>query len=85
MARFHCYVVYRGCHSGIYQTWNECKAQVLGYPDAEFKGFNNMEEVRVSFMNYNGQVKLKPESTSVLTLTTSGSSEKIFVQAKTLL
>ena len=85
MARFHCYVVYRGRHPGIYQTWNECKAQVLEYPNAEFKGFSNMEEARVSFLNYHGQVKLKPESASVLTPTTSGSSERISVRAKTLL
>ena len=58
MARFHCYVEYRGHHLGIYQTWNECKAQVLGCPNAEFKGFNNMEEARVSCLNCHGQFEL---------------------------
>ena len=58
MGRFHCYVVYRGRQSGIYQTWTECKAQVLGYPNAEFKGFSSIEEARVSFLNYHGQAKL---------------------------
>ncbi|KAJ8627284.1 hypothetical protein MRB53_020591 [Persea americana] len=74
-----------GRHPGIYQTWNECKAQVLEYPNAEFKGFSNMEEARVSFLNYHGQVKLKPESASALTPTTSGSLERISVRAETLL
>lgn len=85
MARYHCYVVYKRRHPGIYHTWNECKALVLGYPNAEFKGFSNMEEARVSFLNYHGQVKRKPESASVLTATTSGSSDRMSVRADTLL
>ena len=84
MARFHCYVVYRGHHLRIYHTWNDCKAQVLGYPNTEFKGFNNMEGARVSFLNYHGQVKLKPEPASMLTSMTSGRSERILVRVETL-
>ncbi|KAJ8630100.1 hypothetical protein MRB53_023423 [Persea americana] len=51
----------RGRQPGIYQTWTECKEQVLGYPNAEFKGFGSIEEARVSLLNYNGQAKLIPE------------------------
>ncbi|KAJ8615590.1 hypothetical protein MRB53_034962 [Persea americana] len=47
MGRFHCYVVYRGRQLGIYQTWTECKAQVLGYPNAKFKQFSSIEEARI--------------------------------------
>ena len=33
------YVVWEGRNPGIYDTWDECKAQVNGYTDARFKGF----------------------------------------------
>ena len=30
--------------SRIFETWEECKAAVDGYPGAEFKGFSTKEE-----------------------------------------
>ncbi len=35
----HFYAVRVGRVPGIYRTWEECKAQVDGYPKASFKGF----------------------------------------------
>ena len=29
---------------GIYQTWPECAAQVVGYPKAKFKGFVTIQD-----------------------------------------
>lgn len=33
------YAVRRGRKTGIYRTWDECKAQVLGFSGAEYKSF----------------------------------------------
>lgn len=38
------YAVKIGKNPGIYRTWDECKAQVDGYPGAQYKKFNNEEE-----------------------------------------
>ena len=65
--------------------WDECKAQLLGYLNVEFKGFSNMEEARESFLHYHGEVKMKRESASVLATTKGGRSERISVRAETLL
>jgi len=44
------YAVRAGRKTGIFLTWNECKSYVIGYPGAEYKGFETKEEA-VSFMN----------------------------------
>ncbi|GBG56124.1 RNase H [Sporomusaceae bacterium FL31] len=31
---------------GVYQTWDECKKQVIGYPGALYKGFASLQEVQ---------------------------------------
>lgn len=37
------YAVRRGRQVGIYTSWAACKAQVHGYPDAQFKAFSTKE------------------------------------------
>ncbi|MFT8727281.1 MAG: ribonuclease H family protein [Liquorilactobacillus ghanensis] len=37
------YVVARGRQTGIYQNWNDCLHQVKGYPQARYKGFNELK------------------------------------------
>ena len=37
------YAVRKGRTTGIFWTWAECKAQVMGYSGAQFKGFNDPE------------------------------------------
>lgn len=32
-----CYAVKKGNKPGIYATWDECKEQVSGYPNAEYR------------------------------------------------
>lgn len=39
MAKKNYYVVKKGKTPGIYRTWEECRAQVEGYPGAVYKGF----------------------------------------------
>ena len=43
------YVVKNGIKPGIYKTWDECKANVDGFPGASYKGFGTYEEA-VDFM-----------------------------------
>jgi ribonuclease HI len=38
------YAVKKGCVPGIYYSWEECKEQVEGYPNAQFKGFTTEED-----------------------------------------
>lgn len=38
------YAVKRGKNPGIYQTWEECKKEVLGFPGATYKSFKSREE-----------------------------------------
>lgn len=38
------YAVKRGKVTGVFNTWEECRASVEGYPRAEYKGFASREE-----------------------------------------
>lgn len=38
------YAVRVGRKTGIFETWDECRAQVTGFPGAAFKGFATLEE-----------------------------------------
>ena len=40
------YAVKKGRNTGIYKTWDECKAQVNGYSGAEYKSFTTLEEAQ---------------------------------------
>jgi ribonuclease HI len=58
------YAVKKGVNPGIYESWDECKDNVLGFPGAIFKGFGTIEEAR-EFLgeekeNVSKQVKLIP-------------------------
>ena len=49
------YAVRVGKVPGIYQTWDECKNNVHGFPAAEYKSFPSMEEAKA----YMGQEAIK--------------------------
>lgn len=40
------YAVKKGRKEGIFDTWEECKAQVSEYSGAEFKSFKKLEEAQ---------------------------------------
>ncbi|XXG48001.1 hypothetical protein AAC387_Pa02g2555 [Persea americana] len=52
MARYHYYVVHRGRRPEIYHSWNECEANVHGYPNARYKGFITLEDATDSFHRF---------------------------------
>ena len=41
------YAVKKGKKTGVFKSWEECRASVEGYPKAEYKGFSSMEEAQV--------------------------------------
>jgi ribonuclease HI len=42
------YVVWKGVEPGIYDSWDQCKKQVAGYPEARYKGFVSLEEAKLA-------------------------------------
>ncbi|MGI9551281.1 MAG: viroplasmin family protein [Aurantibacter sp.] len=45
------YVVWKGKHPGIFESWEDCKAQITGYQGAQYKSFSSFEEAKKA---YNG-------------------------------
>lgn len=43
------YVVWEGHAPGIYDTWEEAKFQIDGYPDARYKSFSDLETATEAF------------------------------------
>lgn len=43
------YAVRKGRKTGIFTTWDECRAQVHGFPCAEYKSFPTMEGAKGSW------------------------------------
>lgn len=43
------YVVWVGLNPGIYDNWNECKAQIQGIPNAKYKSFETIAEAQKAF------------------------------------
>ncbi len=53
------YVVWKGRTPGIYSTWDDCSAQVTGYPGAQYKAFDSREAAesayRGQYADYKGK------------------------------
>lgn len=43
------YVVNNGRKPGIYETWEECQAQVKGFSCADYKSYKTLEEAEKAF------------------------------------
>ncbi len=46
MAKKKVYAVKKGKQTGLFYSWNECREVVIGYPGAEYKGFETEEEAK---------------------------------------
>lgn len=53
------YAVKVGRVTGLFKDWETCKKQVIGYPNAQFKGFYSKEDAEAFLSN---QVKISDES-----------------------
>ncbi|WP_274361937.1 ribonuclease H [Paenibacillus thermotolerans] len=49
MAQSKYYVVWVGREPGIYETWNDCKAQVDGFQGAKYKSFPSKSEAQQAY------------------------------------
>ncbi len=45
------YVVWKGRETGVYETWDDCKQQVEGFPKAAYKSFTTRELADQAFQN----------------------------------
>ncbi len=43
------YVVWQGVEPGIYESWDQCKAQIQGFPNASYKSFPTLTEAQVAY------------------------------------
>jgi ribonuclease HI len=58
MAKQKYYVVWEGHQKGIFDSWEACKKQVDGYPQAKYKSFDSRAEAERAFKsNYWASVK----------------------------
>lgn len=59
------YVVWKGKHPGIFESWADCKAQIEGFKGAEYKSFSTFVEAKKAFngnyLEYKGNSKGKKE------------------------
>lgn len=63
------YVVWKGKRPGIYETWDDCKAQITGQKGAQYKSFSTFQEAKKAYnSNYEfykekkkGESGLSPE------------------------
>ena len=49
MAKKKYYVVWKGHKTGVFDTWDECKAAVTGFDGARYKGFATQAEAENAF------------------------------------
>lgn len=42
-------VIWKGCKTGVFSTWQECSAQVIGFNEAEYKSFENCEVAEAAY------------------------------------
>ncbi|GGG38141.1 ribonuclease H [Croceivirga lutea] len=48
------YVVWKGKHTGVFESWVDCKAQIQGFQGAQYMSFLNFEEAKKAYKgNYN--------------------------------
>lgn len=57
------YAVRAGRTTGIFTTWDDCRAQVIGFKGAEYKSFPTMQEAQ-DFLNRTALEKPKPDGPS---------------------
>ena len=49
MAKKKFYVVWQGCHPGIYASWEACKKEIDGCKGAKYKGFSDRLSAETAF------------------------------------
>ncbi|TMU55230.1 viroplasmin family protein [Flagellimonas algicola] len=59
------YVVWKGKRPGIFESWDDCKAQITGFKGAQYKSFSTFDEAKKAYngnyLEYKGTSKGKKE------------------------
>lgn len=56
------YVVWKGKRPGIFETWEDCKAQITGHKGAQYKSFSTFAEAKKAFnRNYSDYTESKSQ------------------------
>ncbi|WP_420603679.1 viroplasmin family protein [Flagellimonas sp.] len=59
------YVVWKGKRPGIYESWDDCKAQIEGFKGSQYKSFSAFDQAKKAFngnyLEYKGKSKDKSE------------------------
>jgi ribonuclease HI len=58
------YVVWKGRRTGIFTSWEQCSAQVTGFPDAEYKSFASLEAAKAALSGAYNDHRGKPVSSN---------------------
>ncbi len=62
MAKNKYYTVWRGRKTGVFDSWDECKAQITGFEGAQYKGYPTREEATAAHaMEYWKAIKAQPK------------------------
>ncbi|XP_065577442.1 ribonuclease H1-like isoform X2 [Artemia franciscana] len=69
------YAVARGTKPGVYQTWDECKKQVDGYPNARYKKFKTQDEADKFIAEQGGFSSHPPKPVQNIASSTSSNIE----------
>lgn len=68
MAKNKFYVVWNGRTSGIFDSWDACKAQVEGFEGAQYKGFSTQEAAKIAASQNYWQVVKANKSSDALAM-----------------
>ena len=61
------YTVWQGHRKGVFETWNDCKAQIKDYPGAQYKSFSTFDAAKEALKgNYFDYIGKKEGFTSEL-------------------
>lgn len=70
------YAVKKGLKTGIFRTWDECKASVSGYSGAVYKSFKSEAEARI-FLGLDGQEKEGAQKPDCMKIYVDGSFNSV--------
>lgn len=54
------YVVWQGAKPGIYDSWEQCQRQIMGFPQAKYKSFESRAEAEKAFKSNYANYYSKP-------------------------
>jgi ribonuclease HI len=61
------YTVWKGHHTGVFETWNDCKAQITNFEGAQYKSFESFDAAKKALKgNYFDYIGKKTDFKSVL-------------------